>query len=181
MHNIQAAMQLSNQEKIMAYGMVTVDRSIRFMVQVRKYQTKSGEEKLFLCYPRKEENGTWSEVVRPDPEMGQEIQTAAVRAIQEEIIRDLHLPVIEDAIVTLDDYKVGKVSVRGRASVKICGLWIDGITIRHGPKGMFINMPQYKQADGTYKDLVYAVTRDLQDKISSAVLDIYKRMREENG
>ena len=55
MHNIQAAMQLSNQEKIMAYGMVTVDRSIRFMVQVRKYQTKSGEEKLFLCYPRKEE------------------------------------------------------------------------------------------------------------------------------
>ena len=48
MHEIQAAMQLSKQDDIMAYGMVTIDRSIRFMIQLKKYQTGSGEETVFI-------------------------------------------------------------------------------------------------------------------------------------
>ena len=40
-------------------------------------------------------------------------------------------------------------------------------------------MPQYRQADGTYKDLVYAITKDLQEEISEAVIDAYRNSVQE--
>lgn len=175
MHNIQAAMQLSRQDNILAYGMVTIDHSIRFMVQLRKYTFESGEEKMVLHYPRKEKNGVWNDAVRPSEGLEEEIKKAVISAVKDEIKRDLHLPEIEEVII-IPEYvaKEKKIRICATASVKICGLWIDGITVKQGEKGMFINMPQYRQADGKYRDLVYAITRELQDKISTAVITEYK-------
>lgn len=174
MYDIHAAMQLSRQDDIWAYGMVTIDKSIRFMVQLRKYKADDGMEKMKLCYPRKEENGIWKDVIHPCEELKQEIQEAVVCAVKEEIERDLHLPAIEDILIMPEYEPVnGKVKVCGRASVQICGLWIEGITIKQGLKGFFINMPQYRQADGRYRDLVYAITKELQEKISDAVIAAY--------
>ncbi len=180
MHEIQAAMQLSKQDDIMAYGMVTIDRSIRFMIQLKKCQTGSGEEKVFIRYPRKKEGEEWVDVIRPGTEIEKEIQETVAKAIQKEIMRDLHLPMVEDVEIVLTDRdERRKVQICGRASVKICDLWIEGITIKQGTKGLFVNMPQYRQAEGTYKDLVYAITKDLQEEISETVIDAYRNSVQE--
>ena len=177
MYNIHAAMQMSKQEDIYAYGLITIDRSIRFMIQLRRYQDKDGEEKMLFCYPRSYKNGKWNDVIRLDQDMERELHEAVTNAIKEEIITDLHLPQIEDIKVTVIRCgKEEKTSVCGQASVKVCGLWIDGITIKQGSKGLFCNMPQYRRGDGTYKDLVYAITKKLQQKISEEIIRVYEEM-----
>lgn len=62
----------------------------------------------------------------------------------------------------------------GVASIQVLGLTIHGITIKQGQKGYFINMPQYKKADG-YHDVIYATGKVMQEKIAEAVLKEYKK------
>ena len=174
MHDIQVTMRLSQQEKIFAYGMVAIDGGIRFMVQLRK--NKDGE--MFLGYPRREHCGEWTDVVRPDEVLKEELEKAVFEAARNEIRSGLYLPEIEEVTVTvLPNDQKHKVQICGVASVKICGMTITGITIKEGKEGLFINMPQYRQADGTYKDLIYATSKELQQRIATVVIDRYQKKR----
>ena len=177
MHDIQVTMRLSQQEKIFAYGTVTIDGGIRFMVQLRK--NKDGE--MFLGYPRREHCGEWADVVRLDEVLKEELEKAVFEAVRNEIRSGLYLPEIKEVTVTvLQNDQKHKVPVCGMASVKISGMVISGITIKEGRDGLFINMPQYRQPDGRYKDLVYAISRDLQKKIAAAVIGQYEDERRKN-
>ena len=71
--------------------------------------------------------------------------------------------------------------IRAVATVRICGISITGITVKQGKRGLFINMPQYRQADKTYKDLIYAITKEMQDKISRSVITAYKQAEEDEN
>lgn len=182
MIEIQADMKLSNQHNIMAYGMVTIDRVLKFMVQLRKYTDKSGEAKMLLSYPRREQNGIWSDVVRPGQEMQKRIQEAVAIAVQREIERDMHLPDVEVIELNLSESQpASRTPIRAVATVQICGISITGITVKQGKRGLFINMPQYRQADKTYKDLIYAITKEMQDKISRSVITAYKQTEEDKN
>ena len=182
MFEIQADMKLSKQDNIMAYGMVTVDRSLRFMVQLRKYTDKNGEEKMFLSYPRREQNGVWNDVVRPNQEMQKKIQETVAIAVQKEIKRDMHLPHVEVIELMLSEIPpFSRTPICAVATVQISGLTITGITVKRGERGLFINMPQYRQPDKTYKDLVYAITKEVQNEISNTVIAAYKQAKEEDN
>ena len=61
------------------------------------------------------------------------------------------------------------------ASVQLLGLTINGITIKKGQRGYFINMPQYKSSDG-YHDVIYAIGKAMQKKISECVLQEYQKI-----
>lgn len=176
MHDIRADMHLANQEDVYAYGTVTLDHWIKFPVQMRKFQDKdTGEEKAFLSFPRRKQNGVWKDVVYPDQELRQEIEIAVGNAIKEEISKELHLPKVEEVMVTPLEPKLStdaKAVICGLASVKICGLTIHGITIKRTENATFINMPQYF-SDG-YKDIVHGTSKKVQQVISEAVLSKYK-------
>lgn len=174
MYDIQVAMRLSQQENIFAYGMVTVDGGIRFMIQLRK--NRDGE--MFLGFPRREQDGNWKDVVRPDRLLKEELEKAVFEAARKEIRRGLYLPEIGEIVITpVKIDRKQRTPICGVASVKINGLMISGITIKEGKDGLFINMPQYRQADGKYKDLVYATSKDLQQKIGVAVIERYEDER----
>ena len=102
-----------------------------------------------------------------------------------EVVKDLHLPEIEEVIVTpICPYKSkqnAKAVICGLATIKVCGLTIKGITVKQGEKGLFINMPQCLTGNQKYKDIVYATTRAMQDKITQSVLDTYQEVVKEKG
>lgn len=176
MYEVQVDMRLSRQENIMAYGTVTINRAIRFMVQLRKSRDTDNKEKIFISYPRKEADGKWDDVISPDEDVKRQIEEAVTSAIKNEILRDLHLPPVEIVEITAVEPNADKkVPICGVATIKISGLTISGITIKRGKKGLFCNMPQYRQPDGNYRDLVYAITKDLQMKINTAVISAYEK------
>lgn len=177
--DIHVEIHLSYDSDVWAYGMVTLENIIRFSVQLRKYKNKETDEEVsFISYPRRERNGKWENLLVPDKALREEIEKAVGEKIKEEMRKDFYLPEIEDLSVCpiVPRCPAGaKAYICGVASVKVLGLTIHGITIKHGQKGYFINMPQYRKADG-YHDVVYAIGKAMQEKISECILQEYQRI-----
>lgn len=180
MHEIEAEMHLSLDKEILAFGMVTVDQCMKFPVQMRKYKDKNGEEKMFLSFPRMERKSGWVDVVHPSSELRQEIINVVGDAIKKEMRKDLNLPELESVEVTPVDPvgypREAKARICGLATIQVCGLTIQGITIKQGERGLFINMPQYKNGEGSYKDIAYGTSKAMQEKIAQAVIDTYQEI-----
>lgn len=51
---------------------------------------------------------------------------------------------------------------------------ITGVKVIKGKNGLFVTMPQYKNSDGDYKDLVYPINVDLRKDINDIVLEAYE-------
>lgn len=150
--DIHVEMHLSYETDVWAYGMVTLENIIRFPVQLRKFKNKdTGEETSFLSYPRRERCGKWENILVPEKKLREEIEKAVGEKIKEEMRKDLYLPEIEILSISpiVPRYPPNaKAYICGVASVQLLGLTINGITIKKGQRGYFINMPQYKSSDG---------------------------------
>lgn len=175
---IQVEIHLSYESEVLAYGMITLEDLIRFPIQLRKYKNKeTGKDLSFVSYPRRERNGKWENVLVPDSILRKEVEKAVGEKIKEEIGKDFYLPEIE--VLSICPITPGhppdaRAYICGVASIQVLGLTIHGITIKQGQKGYFINMPQYKKADG-YHDVIYATGKVMQEKIAEAVLKEYKK------
>lgn len=175
--NVKAEMHLNTfhqESSVMAFGNVTINNAIRFPVQLRTYtDAKSGDQRTFLSYPRRLVNGKWKNVVTPDEEMKKLIEKKVVEECKELLLNRL------DGIDVLSVNQVKKVSNHGNvatvgmATIRVSGLTIDGITIKRGEKGLFINMPQY-QLNQKFYDQVYGIDKSTQEEISKAVIDQYE-------
>lgn len=177
--DIHVEMHLSYETDVWAYGMVTLENIIRFPVQLRKFKNKdTGEETSFLSYPRRERCGKWENILVPEKKLREEIEKAVGEKIKEEMRKDLYLPEIEILSISpiVPRYPPNaKAYICGVASVQLLGLIINGITIKKGQRGYFINMPQYKSSDG-YHDVIYAIGKAMQKKISECVLQEYRKI-----
>lgn len=175
---IQVEIHLSYESEVLAYGMITLEDLIRFPIQLRKYKNKeTGKDLSFVSYPRRERNGKWENVLVPDSILRKEVEKAVGEKIKEEIGKDFYLPEIEVLSIcpsTPRHPPDARAYICGVASIQVLGLTIHGITIKQGQKGYFINMPQYKKADG-YHDVIYATGKVMQEKIAEAVLKEYKK------
>lgn len=184
MYHIKAEMYLSDSPAVWAYGNITLEGCVRFGVQIRKYADKeTGEEKMFVGMPRRERNGVWEDVVKPDEQLREEIEVAVVDALKQKMLSDINLPDVEVVSVTRirpHAPEGAKAYICGLATVRMCGITIHGITIKNGSNGLFVNMPQYRSNDG-YRDVVYATNKSMQEKIRRAVLEKYKMGTERSG
>jgi len=50
---------------------------------------------------------------------------------------------------------------------------INGIQVVDGKNGLFAQMPQTKDTNGSYRDIAFPVTRELRLQLNSAVIDAY--------
>ena len=175
---IQVEIHLSYESEVLAYGMITLEDLIRFPIQLRKYKNKeTGKALSFVSYPRRERNGKWENDLVPDSTLRKGIEKAVGEKIKEEIGKEFYLPEIEVLSIcpiTPRHPPDARAYICGVASIQVLGLTIHGITIKQGQKGYFINMPQYKKADG-YHDVIYATGKALQEKIEETVLKEYKK------
>ena len=79
-----------------------------------------------------------------------------------EIFTDLRLTLFE------------KDHLRGFASVKVANaIWITGIKIVEGSKGMFISMPSHKDKRGEYMDVYFPTSKENRDTLQALILDKY--------
>lgn len=62
------------------------------------------------------------------------------------------------------------------ASVTIGGCFaVRGIQVRDGKNGVFVSMPQRKDAKGEYRDICFPTTAEMRQAINAAVLGEYER------
>ena len=67
-------------------------------------------------------------------------------------------------------------SLLATASVIIGGCFaVRGIQVRDGKNGVFVSMPQRKDAKGEYRDICFPTTAEMRQAINVAVLGEYER------
>ena len=162
-----------------ATGWVEIEGIFKFPVSVRKWlDDKSGKEMMFVCYPQRKDGDKYSGVVYPhDREVRNEIDRVVLDVTKEKLFAESVPDVnIDDVRITPLNQKTDSVVQKlGIASVKMYGMTVNGIVIKEGRKGRFVQMPQY-QTQGQYRDTVYGVTAAIQRKIEDRVLLEYDKI-----
>ena len=127
------------EDGVWAYGEVTVDQLMTFQVRVLTCTKENGEKTSFVTYPRRQRNGKWEDLVRPDKELREAVTKAVHQAIQNEITKDLHLPEVTVLHMTkLPVRKDQTVPILAVATVEVLGLTVSGITVKQGKDGLFV-------------------------------------------
>lgn len=173
--DIYLAEKQEQENGVWAYGEVTVDRLLTFQVRVLTCTKENGEKTSFVTYPRRQRNGKWEDLVRPDKELREAVTKAVHQAIQNEITKDLHLPEVTVLRVTkLPVRKDQTVPILAVATVEVLGLTVSGITVKQGKDGLFCNMPQYYSEKKGYRDVVHGTTKRMQEAVFEKVLATYE-------
>jgi len=181
--NIKANMRVDfdsiKNTSTVATGWVEIEGIFKFPVSVRKwFDDKSGKEMMFVSYPQRKDGDRYSGVVYPhDREVRNEIDRVVLDVTKEKLFAESVPDVnIYDVRITPLNQKTDSVVQKlGIASVKMYGMTVNGIVIKEGRKGRFVQMPQY-QTQGQYRDTVYGVTAAIQRKIEERVLLEYDRI-----
>lgn len=181
--NIKANMRVDfdsiKNTSTVATGWVEIEGIFKFPVSVRKwFDDKSGKEMMFVSYPQRKDGDKYSGVVYPhDREVRNEIDRVVLDVIKEKLFAESVPDVnIDDVRITPLNQKTDSVVQKlGIASVKMYGMTVNGIVIKEGRKGRFVQMPQY-QTQGQYRDTVYGVTAAIQRKIEDRVLLEYDKI-----
>ena len=173
--DIYLAEKQEQENGVWAYGEVTVDQLLTFQVRVLTCTKENGEKTSFVTYPRRQRNGKWEDLVRPDKELREAVTKAVHQAIQNEITKDLHLPKVTVLRVTkLPVRKDQTVPILAVATVEVLGLTVSGITVKQGKDGLFCNMPQYYSEKKGYRDVVHGTTKRMQEAVFEKVLATYE-------
>ena len=173
--DIYLAEKQEQENGVWAYGEVTVDQLLTFQVRVPTCTKENGEKTSFVTYPRRQRNGKWEDLVRPDKELREAVTKAVHQAIQNEITKDLHLPEVTVLRVTkLPVRKDQTVPILAVATVEVLGLTVSGITVKQGKDGLFCNMPQYYSEKKGYRDVVHGTTKRMQEAVFEKVLATYE-------
>lgn len=70
-------------------------------------------------------------------------------------------------------------NTKGFASVTFDDLLcVTGITIIEGKNGLFVSMPQAKNKDNEYHDIVFPITKEGRKAITDKVIEEYKKVAE---
>lgn len=172
---IYLAEKQEQEDGVWAYGEVTVDQLMTFQVRVLTCTKENGEKSSFVTYPRRQRNGKWEDLVRPDKELREAVTKAVHQAIQNEITKDLHLPEVTVLHMTkLPVRKDQAVPILAVATVEVLGLTVSGITVKQGKDGLFCNMPQYYSEKKGYRDVVHGTTKRMQEAVFEKVLATYE-------
>lgn len=173
--DIYLAEKQEQEDGVWAYGEVTVDQLMTFQVRVLTCTKENGEKSSFVTYPRRQRNGKWEDLVRPDKELREAVTKAVHQAIQNEITKDLCLPEVTVLHMTkLPVKKDQTVPILAVATVEVLGLTVSGITVKQGKDGLFCNMPQYYSEKKGYRDVVHGTTKRMQEAVFEKVLATYE-------
>lgn len=178
--DIYLAEKQEQEDGVWAYGEVTVNQLLTFQVRVLICTKANGEKSSFVTYPRRQRNGKWEDLVRPEKELREAVTKAVHQAIQNEITKDLHLPEIKVLHLTkLPVRKDQTVPILAVATVEMLGLTVSGITVKQGRDGLFCNMPQYYSEKKGYRDVVHGTTKRMQQAVFETVLAAYEMAEKE--
>ncbi len=170
-----------------ATGWVEIEGMFKFPVAVRTYyDTEKGSKSMFVSYPQRKRGNEYVGVVYPhDKGIRKEIDAAVLKDVQEKFFTQSvpDVKIDEIRITPLNQKSDAVVKNLGIASIKMYGMTINGIIIKEGRRGAFVQMPQYF-SDGAYHDTVYGITSAVQKKLEEQIMEQYHqeyRMAEEKA
>ncbi len=68
-----------------------------------------------------------------------------------------------------------KDSLRAIASVKVHdAIYLTGLRVIEGKKGLFVSMPNRKTGDGEYQDIYFPASKAMRDELQELVLNAYR-------
>lgn len=59
-------------------------------------------------------------------------------------------------------------------------LVINSVKIVESKKGLFVSMPQYKDKNGDYKDIIYPKSKEKRNSLSALILAEYEKVTSTN-
>lgn len=159
-----------------ASGWIELEECITFPVKIRNYLDDEGKKKMFVSYPQRQTKDGYAPVVSLDKELKKEVDAYVLKELTKTVSRDLkYIPADNVRVTLLEPKKEGSaVSLRGLASVNLSGVTINGIMVKEGAKGLFVQMPQYKSGN-EYRDTVYGTNHTMRYEIRQAVLEAYDK------
>ena len=86
--------------------------------------------------------------------------------------------------MNITDVRVRKVAKEGKMKA-VVSITIDDEFVVHdikvieGEKGLFIEMPSRKAADGEYRDIAHPINSTTRDRIQTLILDKYQEVMNE--
>lgn len=67
-----------------------------------------------------------------------------------------------------------KETLRAMATVKVMdAIFLTGLRVIDGKKGLFVSMPSKKETNGEYKDIFFPASKEMRDQLQAAVLEAY--------
>ncbi len=166
-----------------ASGWVEIEDCIKFPVSVRRYiDNETQKEKMFVSYPQRKTEKGYEYVLYPeDPQVKEEIDAYVLESAGQAFRKSIAQVSVTDTRITLIEPKPDfAVKLCGIASVKLAGITINGIMVKEGRDGLFVQMPQQKTAAG-WKDIVYGTNTFMQYSIKEAVLEEYEKALEQKN
>lgn len=167
------------QENRVATGWVELEYAIKFPISIRQYTDESGKQKMFVSYPQTKSKGGYSYICYPhDKEVKEQINQAIMEELKKVLLEKTmrQVPVDHVRITRFPETDTkSRVKNLGAASIQLAGITINGIIIKEGQRGRFIQMPQHLSG-GEYHDTVYGMNKDMQQLIRDAVLEEYEKL-----
>lgn len=160
-----------------AAGWVELENAIKFPVRV----LQSKERRAFVKYPQVNKDGNWNNVLFPvEKDAKEEIDAAVVDEFRVQVFKQFNVPDITGVRVTMlpEEENPGKVTVKAMATINMCGCAINGLSVKEGSNGLFVQMPQYRDVEGKYHDYVYGTNTFVQAAIKETVLGEYQKQLE---
>ena len=80
--------------------------------------------------------------------------------------------------MNITDVRVRKITAEGKMKA-IVSITIDDVFVVHdikvieGQGKLFLAMPSKKLADGTYRDIVHPIHREMRELLESSILEVY--------
>lgn len=172
----EPAFQPDSKDTKLATAWVEIEDVIKFPVTVRKYIDKQGTPRSFVSYPQRKSKEGYAEIVCPaDKEVRKEIEHCVQDAMLHQITKKVHTaPVTNIRITSLENVSSAmQIKNVGVASATVAGITINGIMIKEGKKGLFVEMPQHKTKEG-WKDTIYATNSMMKWDIQNEILCAYQ-------
>ena len=85
----------------------------------------------------------------------------------------------------ITDVRIRKIATEGKMKA-IVSITFDNEFVVHdikvieGQSGLFIAMPSRKTPDGEFKDIAHPINTDTREKIQTAILDEYEKVKSED-
>ena len=178
------ALDVSKVENPLAKGWCEIEGAIKFPVRVVKYTDKEdNKEKMFVSFPQKKSGDNYEEIVHPvSDEIRNEVQNEVLsvfqKSLMKKVIPNSHVTDVKVNLLN-EPVQTGSIKLMAMSTITLCGFHINGIQVKEGSKGAFIQMPQYK-AGNEYHDTVYGTSAPMQKEISEQVLAKYEEVLQEH-
>lgn len=160
---------------VVAFGHCTIDRRIRFIVQVRKHD-KDGVEEWKIHYPKLLQNDGWVNIIGFKDKS--EIDTLITSELHKMLLVENLGGFVFDRIRILNPKLpningTNKVEVVADVELDCIDYMIKGIQLKQYGHSFLLQMPQYSGGSG-FKDIVYPLNKDTRNIIRQAVFEAYR-------